>query len=56
MILGLAGLAVEFAVLSMYIATAARIRTRGITPTSRIWAERVGGVFMIGVAGAVVRE
>jgi homoserine/homoserine lactone efflux protein len=55
-ILGVAGLAVELAVLSIYIALADRIRRRGIAPASRLWAERAGGVFMLGVAGAVARE
>jgi len=55
-ILGIAGLVVEFVVLSIYIAAADRIRRRGIAPASRIWAERVGGAFMLGVAASVVRE
>src|ERR1700736_1126585 len=55
-ILGIAGIAIEFVVLSIYIAAADRIRRRSIAPAARIWAERVGGVFMLGVAASVVRE
>lgn len=55
-ILCVAGLVVELGVLSIYIAAADRIRRRGIAPGSRMWAERVGGVFMLGVAASVVRE
>jgi len=55
-ILGVTGLAVELVVLSIYIAAADRIRKRGISPASRAWAERVGGIFMLGVAASVARE
>jgi homoserine/homoserine lactone efflux protein len=55
-ILGIAGLVIEFVVLSIYVSAADRIRRRGIAPAPRIWAERVGGVFMLGVAASVVRE
>jgi len=55
-ILGVMGLAVELVVLSIYIAAADRIRKRGISPASRVWAERVGGLFMLGVAASVARE
>jgi homoserine/homoserine lactone efflux protein len=55
-ILGVAGLAVELAVLSIYVAAVEHIRTRGLTSRSQIWAERIGGVFLLGVAAAVVRE
>ena len=55
-ILGVAGLLVELTVLSIYIALADRIRRRGIAPASRVWTERVGGIFMLGVAASVVRE
>ncbi len=55
-ILGIAGLAVEFGVLSFYIACAERISRRGVDSASQVLAERIGGVFLIGVAAAVVRE
>jgi threonine/homoserine/homoserine lactone efflux protein len=55
-VLGVAGLAIELGVLSTYVAAADRIRRRGIAPRSRILAERIGGVFLIGVAAAVLRE
>jgi homoserine/homoserine lactone efflux protein len=55
-ILGFAGLAVEFVVLSMYVAAVEHIRKRGLTSRSHVWAERIGGVFLLGVAAAVVRE
>lgn len=56
MILGCAGLAVEFTVLSVYIAAATHIGRSGIPARSHVWAERVGGVFLLGVAAAVIRE
>jgi homoserine/homoserine lactone efflux protein len=55
-ILGVASLAIELIVLSIYVRAAERIRSRGIAPASRVWIERLGGAFLIGVAGAVVRE
>jgi len=55
-ILGVAGLLVEFAVLSMYITGIDRIRQRGFSARSGIWAQRIGGALLIGVAFAVVRE
>jgi threonine/homoserine/homoserine lactone efflux protein len=55
-ILGAAGLVVELGVLSTYIIAAERIRAKGIDPRSRVWAERLGGAFLLGVAAAVVRE
>ena len=55
-VLGVASLAIEAAVLSAYIAGVETIRERGIKPSSRALAERVGGVFLIGVAAAVLVE
>jgi homoserine/homoserine lactone efflux protein len=55
-ILGIASQCIEFAVLSGYIVAANRIRERGIAVKSRTLAERVGGLFLLGVAAAVVRE
>lgn len=55
-ILGIASLVVEFCVLSTYIAGADRISRRGIEPRSHALAERIGGVFLLGVAAAVLRE
>jgi len=55
-ILGIASQCIEFSVLSGYIAAADRIRERGIAPKSRALAQRVGGVFLLGVAAAVARE
>jgi homoserine/homoserine lactone efflux protein len=55
-VLGVAGLAVELGVLSTYILATDHIRKRGISPRSHMLAERIGGVFLIGVAAAVVRE
>lgn len=55
-ILGVASLAVELAVLSTYVAAAKHIRDRGISARSRVWAERAGGICLLGVAAAVVRE
>jgi homoserine/homoserine lactone efflux protein len=55
-ILGVAGLLVEFAILSMYITGVDRIRERGFSTRSGIWAQRLGGALLIGVAVAVVRE
>jgi len=54
--LGVASLAVELAVLSTYVAAANHIRDRGISARSRVWAERAGGICLLGVAAAVVRE
>jgi homoserine/homoserine lactone efflux protein len=55
-ILGVASQVVEFGVLSTYIAAAKRIGRRGINPSTNLWAERAGGVFLLGVAAAVARE
>ncbi len=55
-ILGFAGLAIEFGVLSFYVSCADRIAQRGVNTTSQVWAERIGGAFLVGVAAAVVRE
>jgi homoserine/homoserine lactone efflux protein len=55
-ILGVAGLAVELGVLSFYIACAQRIRRRGLNARSQIWAERIGGAFLLAVAAVVARE
>ncbi len=55
-ILGFAGLAVEFGVLSFYVACADRIAKRGVNAPSQLWAQRVGGAFLVVVAAAVARE
>ena len=55
-ILGAASLAVELGVLSSYIIGVDAIRRRGISASSRALAERIGGVFLIGVAAAVLVE
>jgi threonine/homoserine/homoserine lactone efflux protein len=55
-ILGIASLVIELGVLSAYIAAAERIRRRGISPAASIWAQRVAGVILLGVAAAVIRE
>lgn len=56
LILAAAGLAVELGVLSTYILATEHIRRRGITQRSQVLAERVGGIFLLGVAAAVIRE
>ncbi len=53
-VLGVASLAVEFLVLSTYVWSAEHIRRRGISPVAQLWARRAGGIFMLGVAAAVV--
>jgi homoserine/homoserine lactone efflux protein len=55
-VLGIAGLAVELAVLSVYIFSADAVRRQGINMRAQAWAERLGGLFLIAVAAAVVRE
>jgi len=55
-VLGAASLAVEFVVLSSYIVGVDAIRRRGFSASSQVLAERVGGVFLIGVAAAVIAE
>ncbi|HXW52069.1 MAG TPA: LysE family translocator [Candidatus Acidoferrales bacterium] len=55
-ILGAASLAVELVVLSFYIACADGIRKRGINARSQVWAERIGGAFLLAVAAVVARE
>jgi threonine/homoserine/homoserine lactone efflux protein len=55
-ILGAAGLGVELAVLSVYIALADRVRSRGLGGPSQRWGQRLGGVFLLAVAVAVARE
>jgi homoserine/homoserine lactone efflux protein len=55
-ILAIAGLVVELGVLSTYILAIEQIRKRGFAPRSRLLAERAGGVFLLGVAAAVVHE
>jgi homoserine/homoserine lactone efflux protein len=55
-ILGFASQVVEFGTLTAYIAAAKRIGRNGTNPKTNLWAERAGGVFLIGVAAAVARE
>lgn len=54
-VLGIAGLTVELAVLSIYVWSAERVRSRGVSPTAQAWAQRAGGIIMLGVAASVVR-
>ena len=54
-ILGVAGLAVEAGVLSVYIVTANRLAAGGMGVRRHLWAQRVGGAFLVGVAAAVAR-
>jgi threonine/homoserine/homoserine lactone efflux protein len=54
-ILGVAGLAVELAVLSVYVVAADRLAGRRMSARRHIWAQRVGGAFLLGVAAAVAR-
>ena len=55
-ILGVASVVIELAVLSIYVVTADAIRSRGIAPARRVLAERVGGACLLGVAAAVLVE
>jgi homoserine/homoserine lactone efflux protein len=55
-ILGLAGLAVELGVLSLYIAGAGRVRRQGLNLRSQLWTERLGGAFLLAIAATVARE
>jgi len=55
-VLGIASLAIELVVLSAYILGIEAIRVRGIKPSARATAERIGGAFLIGVAAAVLVE
>ena len=54
--LGVASTLIELGVLSTYVVTADAVRRRGITPRSRMLAERVGGAMLLGVAAAIARE
>jgi threonine/homoserine/homoserine lactone efflux protein len=54
-ILGTTSLAVEFVVLSMYVWSAERVRSRGVSLVAQTWAQRVGGIIMLGVAASVAR-
>jgi len=55
-VLGIASLAVEFLVLSTYIWSADTVRKRGVSPLAQLWAQRAGGIIMLGVAASVARE
>jgi threonine/homoserine/homoserine lactone efflux protein len=55
-VLGIASLAIELGVLSIYVWCADRVRQRGVSPVAQLWAERVGGAIMLGVAASVARE
>lgn len=55
-ILGIASLVIELVVLTIYVVSVEAIRLRGIKPSARALAERVGGAFLIGVAAAVLAE
>ncbi|HYK52672.1 MAG TPA: LysE family translocator [Candidatus Eremiobacteraceae bacterium] len=55
-ILGIASLVIELVVLTTYVLSIEAIRQRGIKPSARALAERVGGAFLIGVAAAVLAE
>jgi homoserine/homoserine lactone efflux protein len=54
-VLGIAGLTVELVVLSMYVWSAERVRRRGVSPVAQAWAQRAGGIIMLGVAASVAR-
>ncbi len=55
-ILGVASLIIELVVLTAYVLSVEAIRLRGIKPAARALAERIGGVFLLGVAAAVLAE
>lgn len=55
-ILGAASLLIELVVLTGYVLGVDAIRLRGIRPAARALAERIGGVFLLGVAAAVLAE
>ena len=55
-ILGVASLLVELVTLTAYVLGIEAIRLRGIKPAARALAERIGGVFLLGVAAAVLAE
>lgn len=55
-ILGIASLLVELVVLTAYVLSVDAIRQRGIRPEAHALAERIGGVFLLGVAAAVIAE
>jgi len=55
-ILGIASLVIELIVLTAYVLSIEAIRQRGIKPSARVLAERVGGAFLIGVAAVVLAE
>jgi threonine/homoserine/homoserine lactone efflux protein len=55
LILGVAGFAVELGVLSVYVMAASRIAGNGMSARRHLWAQRVGGAFLLGVAAAVAR-
>lgn len=55
-VLGVASLVIELAVLSIYVSAIDLIRTRGLTPVAQVWIERIGGACLIGVATAVAFE
>ena len=55
-ILGVASLLIELVVLTAYVLSVEAIRIRGIKPAARALAERIGGVFLLGVAAAVLAE
>ena len=52
--LGVASLAVEFLVLSTYVWSAEHVRKRGVSPRVQLWAQRAGGIILLGVAAAVI--
>ena len=54
-LLGVAGLAVELGVLTVYIMAANRLAGSGISARRHLWTQRVGGAFLLGVAAAVAR-
>jgi threonine/homoserine/homoserine lactone efflux protein len=54
-VLGVAALTVELVVLSIYVWSAERVRSRGVSPAAQTWAQRAGGVIMLAVAAGVAR-
>jgi homoserine/homoserine lactone efflux protein len=55
LVLGVAGLLVELGVLAIYITAADRVVRHGLQ-RQHIWAQRLGGAFLLGVAAAVARS
>jgi threonine/homoserine/homoserine lactone efflux protein len=48
--------AAEIAVLSGYIAAAARLRRSGAAARASLWIERAGGAILLAIAARIARE